>query len=1046
MIEIRLGNVKYNFSKMDDTGMAPICRVQSWNLEQMQQERVIKALDVKLGPFQPGAETEVVLYAHLRAKLRDSEESEWYYANADLVICVTEEDRERVSGVTLGEETAYQSMKGKISDYYVSPRHWKVVQGRYQDVESSHYTVAGTEKVYVHYTDGTKDVISVTSKPSIEAQDYQEMINDLYAISSELLMDTNAHTKVSIGNAQHNQLQNMQKLVSKIEDAWARLRVNLENDLAPEYVKMPVDRIKNMTVKSLLEYRFTGNPNVHAVQYKETKDIYENRMILQFFRRMEAYLRRQKASALQSITHVESGYMDDFQETESASDRITMERIENKLRTWHFDTVKNEILTNTADCAERYQTQPQDTEVVEKDNFVFSLAWWNHQQMPAWSAWQKRPENADVVNRIDWQYVYLSDISLNQYDDTTKREVYGAISRNQDQFDDTEVCVRMNNYKLIRFLYYVVSEAHRDAVSRSLGKGDWVRFDINGSVELVDAESYRYANKHTLWVYISRIDTVTVREKGITETMTFTYSEQEDYLEYGPAIVKMLLMESAKNEMDRYADTLACGQMVLAIEEKKKRRWQQEHAETLAKQQRQEWDALIRRMEKLSRAKDLSHVPKTREILRCTNIFASNQKYHAMYQLMKRANEFNHEIYYDEMDDIPILKLEQLYERWCLTKLLHIFVSDYGFELLDNKGNGYGAASRKKLYKYINQLLINGNFKDSEFHLKGQLFDTDNLKRHQNSEFPVKIEEGAPLKQEDGKTKYMDGVMLVDIYYNHEFILGDNVAWTEDMIPEGGRPKQKLIPDFYVKMTYRGETKHFCLDAKYRTRNNLTWENGTRRWYVDLMSVALQKYIVELSEVQPIDGSFILHSNAYCCVGRWDYQDCNPHAYCGQNLEKLWRDYSAYLQTDPDKNMLISERASRFFTENEQNVFYLGKELLRYRNDNRIGSYYLLPGKDIYLRVWITMIMEHYFGIYDAMCWNCGHKVKIEDVSGTSADRYVVSCPECGTAWVRNFCSNESCRRPIGKHLINYYAMAQGNNKWNRVCPTCHAGWSYLKQ
>ena len=262
------------------------------------------------------------------------------------------------------------------------------------------------------------------------------------------------------------------------------------------------------------------------------------------------------------------------------------------------------------------------------------------------------------------------------------------------------------------------------------------------------------------------------------------------------------------------------------------------------------------------------------------------------------------------------------------------------------------------------------------------------------------------------------------------------------MIPEGGRPKQKLIPDFYVKMTYRGETKHFCLDAKYRTRNNLTWENGTRRWYVDLMSVALQKYIVELSEVQPIDGSFILHSNAYCCAGRWDYRDCNPHAYCGQNLEKLWRDYSAYLQTDPDKNMLISERASRFFTENMQEIDWE----VYFRNDNRIGSYYLLPGKDIYLRVWITMIMEHYFGIYDAMCWNCGHKVKIEDISGTSEDRYVVSCPECGTAWVRNFCSNENCRRPIGKHLINYYAMARGNNKWNRVCPTCHAGWSYLKQ
>ena len=59
-------------------------------------------------------------------------------------------------------------------------------------------------------------------------------------------------------------------------------------------------------------------------------------------------------------------------------------------------------------------------------------------------------------------------------------------------------------------------------------------------------------------------------------------------------------------------------------------------------------------------------------------------------------------------------------------------------------------------------------------------------------------------------------------------------------------------------------------------------------------------------------------------------------------------------------------------------------------------------------------------------------------------DHYVVTCPACGTAWVRNFCSNETCRRPIGKHIINYYGMAAGNNKWNRVCPECHAGWRLI--
>ena len=60
----------------------------------------------------------------------------------------------------------------------------------------------------------------VKSLPSIEEQDYQAMINELYAISSELLMDTGSHTKVSIENVQHNQLRNMQNLVSQIETTW----------------------------------------------------------------------------------------------------------------------------------------------------------------------------------------------------------------------------------------------------------------------------------------------------------------------------------------------------------------------------------------------------------------------------------------------------------------------------------------------------------------------------------------------------------------------------------------------------------------------------------------------------------------------------------------------------------------------------------------------------------------------------------------------------------------------------------------------------------
>lgn len=1029
MIEIKLGNAQYNFRAMDKKGIAPIRRVRFSEFNE-KQKIALEELGVQLGPFQPGEETKVVLCSHLRTKKRDGEDAEWLYENADLIICVTKEDRERVSAVMLGEETAYQKFEDKEADYYVPPRHWKSIRGRYQDVDSSHYTVAGTERVYVCYKNGTRDTIMVKSLPSIEEQDYQAMINELYAISSELLMDTGSHTKVSIENVQHNQLRNMQNLVSQIETTWRRLHGNMERDLTTEYVKMPVHRIKNMTVKSLLEYRFTGNPDVHAVKYKETRNIYENRMIVQFFHRIESYLRRQKASALQSIMHAEFGYLDDFQEEDSISDKETLKKIKKAMCIWQFDTVKRELFTNTVNDTERYPMQNGE-EVVQKDDFLFSLVWWKHQQAPAWNVYHKNFADTSAIHDIDGQSVCLTDLALNKYDISSQYAVYSALTRNQDEFQRTDIRVRIKNYKLLRFLYYVVSEARRDAASRNLKNGsDWVRFDINGSVELVDSVKSAQMDKHELHIYISKINTITVREKNVRETMRFTYSEQKDYLEYGSEIAKILLRNLAQKESGWGANALSIGQMVLAIEEGEKRQRRQEQSTELMKQVEQEWNVLIQRMKRLCRAKELSHIPGTRESLRCTNIFASNPKYHAMYQLMKHASEFDQEIYYNETDDIPILKLEQLYERWCLVKLVHIFVVDYGFEFLDDEGKGYGDSSQKQLYKYINQLLKKGDFKDSVFHLKGHLYDASRN---------IEADE-----------------MQVDIYYNHEFILGDTVDWQEEVIPEGGRPKQKLAPDFYVEMTYRGQTKHFCLDAKYRSRNSLTEEDGTRRWYSDLMTVALQKYIVELSQVQPIDGSFILHSNAYSCTDKWEYQDRNPHAYCGQSLDSLWQEYNAYLKgkTADDRDLLISERARKFFTENaqknpDQQAANPKKEEYHYVNDNRIGSYYLLPGKDIYLRVWITMVMEHYFGIYDAMCWDCGHKVKVENIEtmvsgGANMDHYVVTCPACGTAWVRNFCSNETCRRPIGKHIINYYGMAAGNNKWNRVCPECHAGWRLI--
>lgn len=95
-------------------------------------------------------------------------------------------------------------------------------------------------------------------------------------------------------------------------------------------------------------------------------------MIVQFFHRIESYLRRQKASALQSIMHAEFGYLDDFQEEDSISDKETLKKIKKAMRIWQFDTVKRELFTNTVNDTERYPMQNGE-EVVQKDDFYFHL-------------------------------------------------------------------------------------------------------------------------------------------------------------------------------------------------------------------------------------------------------------------------------------------------------------------------------------------------------------------------------------------------------------------------------------------------------------------------------------------------------------------------------------------------------------------------------------------------------------------------------------------------------------------------------------------------
>jgi len=308
MVEIKLGNASYDFSSLDEMGRA---KIQAVSISEDLDEETLQELGVELGPFEKGTETQVKIYTHLRvinriesnnsdACIKEgtfSEHTDWEHENADIVFVVTDEDRENVTDIVIqGNDECYQKFETGEETYFLPPRYWRRVKGEYVSQNySCHYTAACREKIFVHYVDGTYDVVNLESVASIEEQDYRDMLCDLFDIEERLVEDNKASgtvgtQAVSEDDDESSDLKKAKETVKEIEEAFGKLKYRMEKDLIEEYEKIHIRKIKNMTPSNILEYRLSGQPYVHGSVFRESSDIYENRIIKKYLQNYQKYL------------------------------------------------------------------------------------------------------------------------------------------------------------------------------------------------------------------------------------------------------------------------------------------------------------------------------------------------------------------------------------------------------------------------------------------------------------------------------------------------------------------------------------------------------------------------------------------------------------------------------------------------------------------------------------------------------------------------------------------------------------------------------------
>ena len=635
---------------------------------------------------------------------------------------------------------------------------------------------------------------------SLSYEDYLKMIRELREIKEDIIL--NDKSKVGIGELWVTKKENIEKIIGELEKSINIINKNPISSLTQEYIKKSYNQINKMTSKTLIEKSMYPYKNSFtAVNYSENLDVYENRVIKYVLCTLKEKVRSYKE------------FYDDY----IIEEKNNIKKVKDNFKQ----------ITNISVEAKR-------KEIKDKKALEYELI----------KRVSKLPNRLNVKSNCRlgiFKNAEIDDMSIKIMFDYSKKKFrlqFTSIGKNiaagYSYFNEKEMKISKHGLKV--FLYTNNIDEMLSFINIIEEK------PINNLPTFIDMNinDYKREKKQSkngefycnCIIYADGVKSIR-RNYSMEEKIEFLKKYMRDDNE--DEILGMLdSIVGKEEEIDNIQERVSYGEV---------------------------WNSLEKRIDKMLSVSMFKNInDKQIYNVKLTQVFINNPSYRRIYKLIK---ELNNNILLLNMKSpraILIKSTSDIYEIWCLFKIVQILIGKQKFTLLNHKEVAYSLNNFMELKEPFSE-------KQLEF-----VFEK----------------------------KLLNG-----------YILTLNLIYEGRVYYDGKKFKTPDYQFIYTLKDKLGETiieKRAYLDAKYRNYDS----QGEVIYHKDIKDVAIEKYIKTFEDTinEPIC-SMIVHSHNYKRYVDWGGDNIKreaiadslkPHSYGAfylvpsdiSNLNKFLRLLSEY--------------------------------------------------------------------------------------------------------------------------------------------------------
>lgn len=617
---------------------------------------------------------------------------------------------------------------------------------------------------------------------SIDYEDYIEMIEDLISIREDIVISDGS--KVGIGRQYKIKRDNFAECINNIYNHIININNKPGSKLSLENVNLPYNKIIDLKPNTIIEKSLYPYKNKYKTTIsREDFNIYENQIIKYSLIQIKKKIEKFKSDLYRKFNYNDK-YLDEIKSkiVELYGEDVDRKKAELKKIIQEKEDRINEIMSRFGE-KERYSNDSVKLKFKLQSNLY---------RLPPESSikYQINYNEHNKTFKLHFKSKYYNHYPYHDtYDFDTKREHYDYREHNDSKIRYANFTTRKINFEInvkdIRKIIFILDKLrnvnNQEIVFRVIAK----RQNNRLSDILVKQDSYSKQS-----ILVDCVDLISIDEELVPD---YSLERIKEFIQSSNINL------NDENEKEKLGFINCLENKTIDLQQVQK----EVDTDKILNQ-------TIDKIDKLLALNIFKNIKEKKDILRPTQLFINDFSYNKVFRELKKLNEkisfldgISPEMYF-------LKSTADIYENWCLYKIVSILISDLGWRLIN----------KEDVLKDMDALLkYEGRFDKPSVTIK--LEHTIN-----NGE-----------------------ILSLDLIYEGKIYYYDN---------EQGKERYKT-PDyqFVFKSKTRGE-KRVYLDAKYRNYE----EQGISVAQKDINEVAIGKYYVpfENSQNAPV-ASFIVHSH-----------------------------------------------------------------------------------------------------------------------------------------------------------------------------------------